>query len=64
VGFRLIPREERFFDDFQALADQIRVGAQLLEELAGRDDGDADGDAGGKPSARRSGIVVGPALTA
>ena len=33
VGFRLIPREEKFFDDFQALADQIRGGAQLLEEM-------------------------------
>jgi uncharacterized protein Yka (UPF0111/DUF47 family) len=33
VAFRLIPREEKFFDDFQALADQIRSGAQLLEEM-------------------------------
>jgi len=33
VGFRLIPREERFFDDFKALADQIRVGAELLEKM-------------------------------
>src|SRR5262245_7139165 len=31
--FRLIPREERFFDDFVALAEQIRVGATLLEEM-------------------------------
>jgi uncharacterized protein len=37
VGFRLIPREERFFDDFQALADQIRAGAQLLEEMLAPD---------------------------
>ena len=33
MGFRLIPREERFFDDFQALADQIRAGAELLETM-------------------------------
>jgi uncharacterized protein len=33
VAFRLIPREERFFDDFQALAVQIQRGAALLEEM-------------------------------
>jgi uncharacterized protein Yka (UPF0111/DUF47 family) len=33
VGFRLLPREEKFFDDFQALADEIRRGAQLLEQM-------------------------------
>ena len=33
MRFRLIPREEKFFDDFQALADEIRNGAQLLEEM-------------------------------
>jgi predicted phosphate transport protein (TIGR00153 family) len=33
VAFRLVPREERFFDDFQALADEIRNGAQRLEEM-------------------------------
>jgi predicted phosphate transport protein (TIGR00153 family) len=33
VGFRLIPREEKFFDDFQALAMQIQRGAALLEEM-------------------------------
>jgi hypothetical protein len=33
VAFRLIPREEKFYDDFQALAEQIRVGAILLEEM-------------------------------
>ena len=31
--FRLIPREEKFYADFMAFADQIRVGARLLEEL-------------------------------
>jgi uncharacterized protein len=33
VAFRLIPREEKFFDDFVALAEQIRRGARLLEEM-------------------------------
>jgi hypothetical protein len=33
LAFRLIPREERFFDDFVALAEQIRRGAVLLEEM-------------------------------
>jgi predicted phosphate transport protein (TIGR00153 family) len=33
VAFRLIPKEERFFDDFVALAEEIRVGATLLEEM-------------------------------
>jgi predicted phosphate transport protein (TIGR00153 family) len=37
VAFRLIPREERFFDDFVALAEQIRRGAGLLEEMLGPD---------------------------
>ncbi|HVH25952.1 MAG TPA: DUF47 family protein [Vicinamibacterales bacterium] len=37
MGFRLIPREEKFFEDFQALADQIRAGAQLLEEMLAPD---------------------------
>lgn len=33
MAFRLIPKEERFFDDFAALADQIRHGATLLETM-------------------------------
>jgi uncharacterized protein Yka (UPF0111/DUF47 family) len=37
VAFRLIPREERFFDDFVALAEQIRRGAGLLEEMLAPD---------------------------
>ena len=37
LAFRLIPREEKFFDDFQALADQIRAGAQLLEVMLAPD---------------------------
>ena len=33
MAFRLIPREERFYDDFVRMAEQIRVGAALLEEM-------------------------------
>jgi predicted phosphate transport protein (TIGR00153 family) len=33
VAFRLIPREERFFDDFRALSREIQRGAALLEEM-------------------------------
>ena len=35
--FRLIPREEKFYADFMAMADQIRIGAGLLEELLSTD---------------------------
>jgi len=31
--FRLIPREEKFYDDFMAMADQLRIGARMLEEM-------------------------------
>jgi predicted phosphate transport protein (TIGR00153 family) len=37
VAFRLIPREERFYDDFVALGDEIRRGATLLEEMLAPD---------------------------
>ena len=33
MRFRLIPKEERFFDDFVAMAEQIRLGAGLLQEM-------------------------------
>jgi predicted phosphate transport protein (TIGR00153 family) len=33
LAFRLIPREERFYDDFIALAEEIRNGATLLEAM-------------------------------
>jgi uncharacterized protein len=33
VRFRLIPREEKFYADFIALADELIVGARLLEEM-------------------------------
>ena len=35
--FRLIPREEKFYEDFMAMADQIRIGSRLLEELVSVD---------------------------
>ena len=35
--FRLIPRNEDFYDQFITLADQLRVGAGLLEEMLARD---------------------------
>ena len=37
MAFRLIPREEKFYDDFEALAEQIRHGASLLEEMLAPD---------------------------
>jgi predicted phosphate transport protein (TIGR00153 family) len=37
VAFRLIPREERFYDDFTAMSEQIRYGAQLLEAMLAPD---------------------------
>jgi hypothetical protein len=33
VRFRLIPREEKFYTDFQALADELQRGAALLEAM-------------------------------
>jgi predicted phosphate transport protein (TIGR00153 family) len=33
VAFRLLPREEKFYQDFQALADELHRGALLLEEM-------------------------------
>ena len=33
LAFRLIPKEERFYDDFVALAEEIRHGAASLEEM-------------------------------
>jgi predicted phosphate transport protein (TIGR00153 family) len=31
--FRLIPRDERFFEDFVAMAEEIRGGARLLKQM-------------------------------
>jgi predicted phosphate transport protein (TIGR00153 family) len=33
VAFRLIPREEKFFTDFQALATELQRAGKLLEEM-------------------------------
>ena len=33
MAFRLIPKEERFYDDFIAMAEQIRHGSQLLDAM-------------------------------
>ena len=33
VAFRLIPREEKFYTDFVAMADELANGARLLEEM-------------------------------
>src|SRR3954471_2431911 len=33
MAFRWIPREERFYSDFQALADELKRGAKLLEDM-------------------------------
>ena len=37
MRFRLIPREEKFFEDFTALADRIVSGATLLERMLASD---------------------------
>ena len=31
--FRLIPREEKFYDDFKSMADELRRGSRLLEAM-------------------------------
>jgi len=31
MAFRLIPREEKFYTDFLAMADELKHGARLLE---------------------------------
>jgi uncharacterized protein len=40
--FRLIPREEKFYDDFKMMADQLRHGARLLEQMLANDPPIAD----------------------
>ena len=35
--FRLIPREEKFYSDFLALADELLRGSRLLEEMLAAD---------------------------
>lgn len=42
MAFRLIPREEKFYDDFVAIADQLTKGAALLEEMLAIDPPEID----------------------
>ncbi|MDQ3282196.1 MAG: DUF47 family protein [Acidobacteriota bacterium] len=42
MAFRLIPREEKFYDDFKTMADQLRHGARLLETMFATDPPQAD----------------------
>lgn len=37
MAFRFIPREERFYDHFKALADELKIGAALLEAMVAPD---------------------------
>jgi len=37
VAFRLIPKEERFYDDFEAMAVEISKGARLLQDMLAPD---------------------------
>jgi uncharacterized protein len=37
VAFRLIPKEEKFYQDFLAIADELKHGARLLEEMLATD---------------------------
>jgi uncharacterized protein len=39
---RLIPREERFYADFVAIADEIRAGARLLDDMLASEPPNAD----------------------
>jgi predicted phosphate transport protein (TIGR00153 family) len=42
VAFRLIPREERFYDDFVAISEQLSKGAVLLAEMLAVDPPEMD----------------------
>jgi hypothetical protein len=42
LRFRLIPREEKFYDDFKLMADELRRGARLLEAMLAVDPPIAD----------------------
>src|ERR1700751_6371274 len=37
MRLNLLPREEKFYQDFQALADELKRGAALLEEMLAPD---------------------------
>ena len=40
--FSLIPREEKFYDDFRTFADQLKRGARMLEQMLATDPPDAN----------------------
>ena len=42
AAFRLIPREERFFEEFVALAEDIRTGARTLKQMLAVEPPDMD----------------------
>ena len=42
MRFSLIPREEKFYDDFKMFADQLKHGARLLEQMIATDPPDAN----------------------
>jgi predicted phosphate transport protein (TIGR00153 family) len=42
AGFHLIPREEKFFTEFVAMADEIEKAARLFEEMIATDPPNAD----------------------
>jgi predicted phosphate transport protein (TIGR00153 family) len=37
VKFSLIPREEKFYDDFKAMGDELRAGAKMLVDMLASD---------------------------
>ncbi len=55
AAFRLIPKEEKFYADFIALADRIVSGATLLEKMLATDPaGLGDGASRSSRSRRRA----------
>ena len=37
MAFRLIPRDEKCYSDFESLADELKHGAGILEQMLGPD---------------------------
>src|SRR5436189_3833070 len=37
MAFRFLPREEKFYSDFEALADELKSGAGILEDMVAPD---------------------------
>ena len=42
MAFRFIPKEEKFYQDFLAIADELTRGAKLLEEMLATDPPESD----------------------